>query len=209
MKISQLLEKVRQRPDSNIPPRFHEFRAALAEKLSMNESELPFLAELVEVKSNESAWRGAIERAMGSERLRILVDEASMKSALHWVNHRDNRLHVRLQAASSNVTRREFAAEGYTQKLNFKPHAFIETAKDLLARHDRHCVTSAEELRTTEYAMTVEGTMSGRRGKFEKQDQRRLSDGWMTGFDNKSQLKSLTQQFGELAEASKILKGDL
>ena len=37
--------------------------------------------------------------------------------------------------------------------------------------------------------------ISGRRGKFEKQDQRRLDQDWMTGFDNKDQLEMLAQQW--------------
>ncbi len=204
--VSQLLEKVRSRPGSNIPPRHHDFRADLANELSMNESELPFLAELVEVKPTDTQWRGAIERAIGSARLQILVPEKRMSAALRWVNGRDNRLHVRLQSASKNVSHREFFNDGFTQKLNFKQHSLIETAKDALARYDRRCVASADELRSTEHGLTIEGTMSGRKGKFEKQDQRRLNEGWMTGFDNKNQLESLGQQLDDLAESSKQLK---
>lgn len=204
--VSQLLEKVRSRPGSNIPPRHHDFRTDLANELSMNESELPFLAELVEVKPSETQWRGAIERAMGSTRLQILVPEKHLSHALRWINGRDNRLHVRLQSASKNVNPRDFFKDGFTQKLNFKQHPLIETAKDMLARYDRHCVASADELRTTEHGLTIEGTMSGRKGKFEKQDQRRLDEGWMTGFDNKNQLESLGQQLADLAQSSRQLK---
>lgn len=204
--ISQQLEKVRQRPGSNIPPRYHEFRLDLANELSLDEGDLPFLAELVEIKSSEAAWRGAIERAIGSERLRILVPERHLDPALRWINHRDNRLHVRLQAASNATQRREFFADGFTQKLNFKDHPLIEIAKDLLAQRDRHCVDSAKALRSIEHGMTIEGTMSGRRGKFEKQDQRSLNQGWVTGFDNKDQLDSLKQQLREFIKTAEQLQ---
>ncbi len=56
------LRKVQDRPGSNIPPPFQDFRAELAAELSLREGDLPFLAELVEVRPDESAWRGAIER---------------------------------------------------------------------------------------------------------------------------------------------------
>ena len=197
---AKLLEQVRQRPGSNIPPKFHDFRAELSRELSLTEDALPFLAELVEVKPEHAAWRGAIERAMGSERLRVLVPAKKMKEALRWVNGRDNRLHVRLQEATSQADSKSFFSDGYTQKLTFKDHPLINTAKDLLSRHDRHCVESAEELRSIEHGLTIEGTMSGRRGKFEKQDQRKLGQGWMTGFDNKDQLESLSSSVGELKE---------
>ena len=89
-------DAVRQRPGSNLPMEFQRFRAELADHLGLPETDLPFAAELVEVRQAEQAWRGAIERALGSHRLRILVPQTAMHTALQWVNQRHNRLHVRL-----------------------------------------------------------------------------------------------------------------
>lgn len=192
--IASTLRKVKDRPGSNIPLRFQEFRADLAAQLALPEGDLPFLAELVEVQPEESEWRGAIERAIGSERLRVLVPEQDLEAALRWVNHRDNRLHVRLQGARTSEQRVEFFADGYLRKLNFKQHRLLGAAKRLLAGRDLHCVASPDQLKTVEHALTKEGMMSGRHGKFEKQDQKRLDQDWMTGFDNKDQLESLASQ---------------
>ena len=67
------IREVKARPGSNIPTQFQNFREALAAHLGLAVRELPVLAELVEVKPEECHWRGAIERAIGPERLRILV----------------------------------------------------------------------------------------------------------------------------------------
>lgn len=198
--LAEELQKVKARPGSNIPPKFQDFRAELARQLKTAESELPFLAELVEVDAEQAAWRGAIERAIGSERLRVLVPESQMKAALGWVNRRDNRLHVRLQEATQDDSPRSPFNDGYNQKLNFKPHSLQNTAKRLLASRDLHCVDSPEMLRKIEQGLTIEGTMSGRKGRFEKQDQRRLHENWMTGFDNKDQLEALQIQLAETNE---------
>lgn len=195
------LEKVRQRPASNIPPRFQDFRTELASELDLKDEDLPFLAELVEVKADEAAWRGAIERAIGSDRLRILVPEEFIGPALNWVNGRDNRLNVRLQRARPDDKPREAFRDGFIGKLNLKSHALINTARALLHSRDRHCVGSPESLRNTEHGLTIEGSMSGRGGKFEKQDQRRLDQDWMTGFDNKDQLESLSKELAKLRAA--------
>lgn len=192
--IAVTLKKAKERPGSNIPPWFQDFRAELAEQLSIPESDLPFLAELVEVKPDQSAWRGAIERAIGSDRLRILVPEDVLDRALRWVNHRDNRLHVRLQSARRNESPVTFFTDGYTRKLNFKDHPLQGTAKRLLVGRDLHCVASPEALKSIERGLTIQGMVSGQRGKFEKQDQRRLNEDWMTGFDNKDQLEALAGQ---------------
>ncbi len=195
--LQEDLRKVRERPGSNIPPKFQDFRSELADQLSVTESELPFVAELVEVKPEDNQWRGAIERAIGSERLRILVPEARMDHALRWVNDRDNRLHIRLQGAQSRTDNYSFFADGFTLKLHWKEHALIDTVRALLSGRDRHCVSSPEALKTVDHGMTVEGLMSDRGGRFEKQDQRRINENWMTGFDNKDQLENLASQFEE------------
>jgi uncharacterized protein YPO0396 len=196
--VEAALNKVAERPGSNIPPQFQDFRAELANQLRIQDSNLPFLAELVEVKADETGWRGAIERAIGSERLRILVPENQLQTALRWINHRDNRLHVRLQRARHNDPTPQFFQDGFTRKLNFKPHPLLSTAKRLLAGRDLHCVESAESLQNTEHSLTIEGTISGRDGKFEKQDQRRLHEDWMTGFDNKDQLEAFIRELRSL-----------
>ena len=187
--VESEFEKIKARPGSNIPARFQDFRGTLADQLNLKDEDLPYLAELVEVRSDQTAWRGAIECAIGSERLRILVPEAQMRAALRWVNDRDNRLHVRLQEARANEKDVDFFADGYTRKLNFKPHRLGNAARKMLASRDLHCVDSPEALRKTEHGLTIEGTTSGRKGRFEKQDHRRLNADWMTGFDNKDQLK--------------------
>ncbi len=192
------IREVKARPGSNIHTQFQNFREALAAHLGLAVRELPFIAELVEVKPEESRWRGAIERAIGPERLRILVPHDHLREALSWVNQRDNRLHVRLQSAEESPPPARFFDDGFTRKLNFRNHPLRENVKYMLSQRDRHCVESSEALRQTDHGMTAEGTMSDRDGRFEKQDQRPLGEGWMTGFDNTHQLQSLAKQLLEI-----------
>ncbi|HRG06736.1 MAG TPA: hypothetical protein PLX86_11655, partial [Acidovorax defluvii] len=194
-------EAVRQRPGSNLPMEFQRFRAELAEHLGLPETDLPFAAELVEVRPTEQAWRGAIERALGSHRLRILVPQAAMHTALQWVNQRHNRLHVRLLEVR-DATPAAFMPDGFARKLNLKPAtpaAHLNTLRHLLHGLDRHCVPDVETLERTPHAMTVQGLMSSQSGHFDKQDQKRLDQDWMTGFDNRDRLAHLLQQREQLA----------
>lgn len=185
------LQQVSARPSSNLPPEHQGFRQQLGRHLGLDDSDLPYLAELVEVKSEQAEWRGAIERAIGAHRLRILVPKAAMKDALRWVNERDNRLDVRLLEVAESQKPARFLDDGFLRKLNFKKHPHREVAKLLLAGIDRHCVDSPQALRETPYGMTREGTMSGKRGYFEKRDSTRLDRNWMTGFDNRDRLAQL------------------
>lgn len=195
--------EIKQRPNSNIPGPFHHFRADLAAELALDEAQLPFAAELVQVKEGEQAWRGAIERAIGSHRLRILVPPESAAAALRWINQRHNQLHVRILEVKAPESQPRFFDDGFTRKLDFKAHPYRETLKALLAGIDRHCVDSPEQLRHTEHAMTREGLMSARARFFDKQDQKRLSEDWQTGFDNRDRLARLE---ANITEADQLLR---
>jgi len=193
-RLEGLIREVKASPGSNIPPAFQRFRGELAARLQVSGDDLPFVAEVVEVKPEEGAWRGAIERAIGANRLRILVPVEAMRNALDWVNERDNRLHVRLQEARLDEPERDWFFDSYLHKLTLKEHRLRPALENLLARQDYHCVSDIEALRDTPHGLTKEGTMSGREGRFDKQDQRKLSEGWLTGFDNGDQLRALARE---------------
>jgi len=203
------LRQVAARPSSNIPPRHDAMRRLLAEQLQLSADELPFLAELVEVKSEHTGWRGAIERAIGAHRLRILVPEALMEPALRWVNDRDNRLDVRLLEVTEESRSARFMEDGFTRKLRFKTHPHREAAKRLLAGIDRHCVDSPQTLRRTEHGLTRQGLMSGRRGYFEKRDGTPLNQNWMTGFDNRDRLAQLQRDLESGEDALRAAETEL
>ncbi|MFN3712681.1 MAG: ATP-binding protein [Alcanivoracaceae bacterium] len=199
--LQEQLTEAQARPDSNIRPEYQRFRALLASELALAEDDLPFIGELVQVKKQEAEWRGAIERAIGSDRLRILVPPESVKHALKWVNSRHNALHVRILEVKTPDKAAHFLEDGFTRKLDYKNHPYRETVKHLLANKDHHCVASPEMLRDTPHAMTVEGMMSGKARFFDKQDQKRLTDDWQTGFDNRDTVASLENQLGEARDS--------
>lgn len=186
--------EVEARPGSNIRSDYQQFRALLAEELALTEDDLPFAGELVQVKESEKPWRGAIERAIGSHRLRILVPPAAMNQALRWINSRHNALHVRILEVKAPQKPPRFLDDGFTRKLDYKDHPYRETIKELLAGLDLHCVDSPAALRETPHALTIEGLISGKARFFDKQDQKRLSADWQTGFDNRDRLAALEQE---------------
>jgi uncharacterized protein YPO0396 len=206
--LEEELKDAQARPHSNIPHAYQKFRTELAEYLQLSEDALPYVAELVEVKAQEGHWQGAIERAIGGHRLRVLVPSEAMKNALRWVNDRNNRLHVRLLHVGAHQEVRTFFADGYLRKLNFKAHPHREAAKAFLSGIDRHCVSSSDALHGIPYGLTEQGLMSGQSGQFDKHDQRPLDEDWWTGFDNRSRVARLKKQEEDaraaLAEARRV-----
>ncbi|MBN0825817.1 hypothetical protein JTL89_35185, partial [Pseudomonas aeruginosa] len=75
--FSQAVKEVQalQRQPSSIPADMLEMRRDIAAAIGISESALPFVGELIEVKSDEAQWQGAIERLLHGFALSLLVDE--------------------------------------------------------------------------------------------------------------------------------------
>jgi len=85
----------------------------------------------------------------------------------------------------------------------------ISIGKPLRAGIDRHCVATPEQLRDTPHAMTMQGLMSGKARFFDKQDQKRLDEDWLTGFDNRDRLAFLQQQISAATDQRQTLYAQL
>lgn len=204
-RVADELARLGEHPNSNLPVEHQDFRAELAAALDMSDEGLPFVAELVSVRPEQQAWRGAIERALGGHRFRILVPDDRLDDALRWINDRNNRLHVRLEragpddrAGAGGRGRSEPFDDSFVHKLELKEHPLQGALRRLLVSIDRHCVDSPEALRSVSHGVTIEGLLSGRSGRFDKHDQRALVQGWVTGFDNKARQAELQTRLARL-----------
>jgi uncharacterized protein YPO0396 len=209
VEIKQELAAVIASPNSNIPYKYQNFKSELAQALSVEENDIPYVAELIEVKPEQNMWRGAIERAVGGHRLRLLIPSRLMSQALNWINQRHNYLHVRLLEAQDYSQVARFLDDGFSRKLNFKSHELSSALKHFIAGIDRHCVDHSDDLQHTAHAMTEQGLMSGKAGYFEKQDQKSLTQGWMTGFNNQDRLFELGKNIEVVEEKKKEYKQQL
>lgn len=199
-RLAAELAQARRHTTSNVPVAQQMFRLEMANHLQLDENDLPFLAEQVQVLPEHAQWRGAIERALGSDRLRLIVPAARFAQALAWINSRDNKLHVRLLDAQPSARAPSFFADGFARMLEYAPGPHRDAVKALVSGKDRHCVADTQALHRTAHAMTVQGGLSGSGGRFEKQDQKPLDRDWMTGFDNRDRVQQLERSVRENAE---------
>lgn len=202
-KIKETLQDLSKRPNSNVDYKYQRLRDDIVSDLNLDPDDVVFAAELMDVKSSEESWHGAIERALGGFRLTLLVDREDYRDITKWINHRHTGLHVRVQAAERNARPfNQFGNRGYLVKLNFKDHPYTNWLKSFVQKFDLQCVNSAEELNSLEYAMTKEGSVQYKRGSFEKKDQSRVNDRheWYLGFNNDARLKLLAEDQEKLKE---------
>jgi len=195
-----------RRQPSNIPAPMLELRYSIASAIGVAEGALPFVGELLDVKLEESAWRGAAERLLHGFALALLVDEQHYNALSQHINGVD--LGRRLVYYRTGV--REAAAPkvlkpgSLVPKLNVKdgPHAAWLKA-ELRQRYDYDCVESLKAFRAApERALTREGQIKHNRTRHEKDDRYSVDDRrqWLLGFDNREKLALFELQHRELQQ---------
>ncbi len=198
---------------SNIPEHLQALRARLCSALGLAETALPFAGELIQVRADEAAWSGAIERLLHGFARSLLVDERHYAKVAAWVDetHLGGKLvyHRIRDAGVLNVS--SPAPRSLLAKLELADHEHRDWLHgELQRRYDYSCVDSVQALRHTERALTQQGQLRHGRSQHEKDDRHAVGDRrqWALGFDNQAKLalykteaRELAQQLAELDTA--------
>ncbi|MEO1830718.1 MAG: ATP-binding protein [Pseudomonas sp.] len=214
--LRETVEQIREieaRPNSNIEPAYQRLRDELVAALELDAEQLVFIGELLDVKDEETAWQGAIERALGGLRTTLLVPAQGYSMVTRWLNARHTGLHVRVQVVrSAGLTAPpSFWDDGFLRKLVWRQHPYRDWLKQHLSRHDLHCVDSTETLDATPFSTTREGLVQREHGRFEKKDQARVDDRrrWCLGFSNATRLALLNGERTHLQSSVGTLEREL
>ncbi len=201
--IAGEITSLRRQP-SNIPAAMLDLRREIAAAIGVAEAALPFMGELVEVKSDESAWRGAAERVLRGFALSILVDDdhyGALVNHINGVNLGRRLVYYRTTAIEATPTR-PVRASSLVLKLNVKPGPNASWLQaELRQRFDYECVDSVKAFRAApERALTREGQIKHSRTRHEKDDRSSVDarHNWVLGFDNREKLALYEQQEREL-----------
>lgn len=189
---------------SNVPEQMQSLRSRLCSAIGLAETALPFAGELIQVRGDEQAWSGAIERLLRGFALSLLVDERHYAKVAAWVDatHLGGKLvYHRIRAADiPNIAAPP--PRSLLHKLELAPHVHEEWLRSELARrYDYVCVDSVQALQRSERAITLQGQIKHGRGRHEKDDRRAVDDRhhWVLGFDNRDKLALFKREAVELA----------
>ena len=154
------------RSDS-IPAALHEARGALAEAAGLTIDELPFVGELIEVRTEFEPWRGAFNLALGGFATTLLIDTEHLARFRTAIDSVRTRVRVRYEGAHTGLPTASGAdPRRLPGRLDHRDSPFTGWLQDRLAqRFDFVCVDSAAELSRHADALAVSGQMSqGSRG---------------------------------------------
>lgn len=195
-----------KRNPSNIPAPMQALRARLSADTGVPEAALPFVGELLQVRSEDADWRGAIERVLHGFAQSLLVDERHYADVADWVNrtHLGIRLvYYRVRDNEHALPGRAPAAGSLLHKLELREHAFAGwLRRELGKRFDYDCVDNAKALRHAERAITREGQVKHPGERYEKDDRHAVNDRrrWLLGFDNRDKLALFEEEGLALAQ---------
>lgn len=197
--ITAEIESLRSRK-SNIGLRQIEMRNELCSVLGIDESELPFAGELLQVCPEESAWEGAIERVLHNFAVSLLVPDRHYASVSDWVDSTDLRGKLVYFRTLSRSTKdqQDLHVESLVRKVSIKSDSeFYNWLYEVLTkRFDYTCCSTMDQFRKEKMALTMAGQIKGSGNRHEKDDRSDLKDRsrYVLGWDNRSKLNALEKQ---------------
>jgi len=190
---------------SNITADQIALRRALCEALKLDEDDMPFAGELVQVREEERDWEGAAERLMRSFGLSLLVPDAHYAAVADWVDRthlRGRLVYYRVRATGKRGELPELHRDSLARKLSIKPDSpFYDWLEHELAqRFNVACCATPEQFRRETRAITRAGQIKAPGERHEKDDRHRLDDRsrYVLGWTNTAKIAALRDQTRQL-----------
>ncbi|RLQ23823.1 ATP-dependent exonuclease SbcCD, C subunit-like protein [Seongchinamella sediminis] len=207
------LDSLRRRR-SNIPGRVLAIREALCEALELDEDQVPFVGELLQVPPEERDWEGAIERLLHNFGLSLLVPDALYEQVSGWVERtllRGRLVYFRVREPRGEV--QAASPESLVHKLRIQPDSafYPWLERELLRRFDYVCCEDLIRFRREQRAVTRAGQIKAPGGRHEKDDRHRLDDAsrYVLGWDNHAKIRALEAEAESLARRGRELAGQV
>ncbi|MBL3700784.1 ATP-binding protein [Leucobacter luti] len=180
----------------NIPSALHEARALLADAAGLPVSELPFVGELIEVRTEFEPWREAFNLALGGFATTLLIDAAQLPQFRAAINELRVPTRLRYEGVHTGQARSgRLDPQRLPGRLDYRESPFTGWLEARLEeRFGFVCVDGAEALGQHSMALSLTGQMSqGARGAHGGHGRANV-----LGFSNQRRLTDLADRLGEL-----------
>ena len=176
---------------SNLHSEDVALRDAIAAEVGIAPTELPFAAELLQVRAGEEEWTAAAEQALRGLARSILVPERAYRDVAAVIDRTKlrrrisyNRVNTDLRRPAKNIDERSLAA-----KLDVKDGEFhVWLSHEIASRMDYTCAETLEEFTRLSRAVLRSGQIKHSATRHEKNADRQINDRsqWVLGFDNRA-----------------------
>ncbi len=220
LKLREIYDSDKQELDSlirrktKIPERNIQIRELILKGLGLEESDLPFVGELLQIKTEEKKWEGAIERVLHSFGLSILVAERDYREVSSFVdktNLKGKIVYYKIPERMVYAKRKEPEKNTLIGKVDIKADSefFDWISNELFERFNFICCESIEQFQRETRAITQNGQIKGNRGRHEKDDGKNIHDQryFILGWNNQEKIRSIKQEIAALEKRIKDNEG--
>ena len=201
--LKQTISELKSR-QSNIDQMQINIRQQLCQALSLDDSELPFVGELLQVREEDKPWQGAIERLMHNFGLSMLVPDELYNQVASWVdktNLRGRLVYFRvLQNTPASLPSPH--PDSLVRKIAIKPDSafYPWLEQEISRRFDVACCETQQQFRREKRAITRSGQIKSSGGRHEKDDRFALNDRsrFVLGWSNKEKIDALENEARQL-----------
>jgi len=146
----------------NIPTALHHSRELLARAAGLSPEELPFVGELVEVRTEFEPWRDAFNLALGGFATTLLIDAAHRDAFRAAIDAVSIPTRLRYESVETGLrVRSGLDPQRLPGRLDYREGPFTGWLQERLERtHNFVCVDAASELRRHSQALTISGQVS-------------------------------------------------
>lgn len=191
---------------SNIDSHQVALRDKLCLELKINEAEMPFVGELLQIHPDCIQWEGAAERLLHNFGLSLLVPDQYYSKVSDWVDNthlRGRLVYYRVQSSQKLDTHdKSPQIDSLIHKIQIKPDSVFYPwlTQELLKRFDYLCAEHIDGFRRASQAITKSGQIKASGQRHEKDDRTRLDDRsrYILGWSNLEKIKILSNQKDEL-----------
>lgn len=200
---------------NNITGRVSEIRNELIEAVGATKEDIPFVGELIAIKETESTWELAIEKALHSFGLKLLVPDTYYEAVNTYVNQTNLKgkisyERIRSSFSIKNLSQQDYGDDFLVNKLDFKTtspyYEWVE--QNVTARFNFLCTDNMSAFAKAEKAITSKGLTKYGRGRHEKDDRvfTLSKERYVLGWDNSTKISYWRMQVKQLREEKKLLE---
>lgn len=195
-------ENIRQRDslsgrDGLVPEDLHDARCQAADAMEIDPSQLPFVAELIDMDPQHEQWRSAVELALGGFAVTMLVDIAMLPELRKRINSLRLRRRIQFEGVSLHAELPGTDPASLPGRLVTADSPYAGwLVRRLVDRFNYICVENAADLERTPMALTLTGqTKNDRRGAHGGHGKPPI-----IGFSNTARLAELDEQIAQQLE---------
>jgi len=186
---------------NNIPANLIGLRRNICAELKLDDQDLPFAGELMQVRSEEMNWQPALEKLLNPLALRLLVPDKHYKKVTRFINNTDLKTRLVYNLVKDIALQQHADKDTAWQKLEFHPEHPLSAwvGQQVIQQYNFSCVDNEKSLERYEKAITMQGLIKNR-DRHEKDDRPGRSDAsrYVLGWNNEKKKEALQRRRSQL-----------